>query len=130
MHLMQFAALFAVLGHMFPLWLRFRGGKGVATALGAYLAINPFSVVGALTVFIIVVAVSKYVSLGSIIASAVFPVMLFERYDPKAIWPAALVSLLIILKHHENIRRLLSGTEDKFGEKNPPAPPDAVEKQA
>jgi acyl phosphate:glycerol-3-phosphate acyltransferase len=131
-HVMQFAVLLAVLGHMFPPWLGFKGGKGVATALGGFLAVNPFVVIITAIAFFIVVAVSRYVSLGSILAAILFPILLhFTDWAPAvAVWPTALVSLLIILKHHQNVRRLLAGTESKFGGKKSVPPPDAMEKQA
>jgi len=113
--------LFAVIGHMFPAWLKFRGGKGVATGLGAFVVLAPKAVLIAVAIFIAVVALFRYVSLGSIIAVAVFPltVWLVGQFYPS---PAALAvisfsCLLIIVKHYENIRRLLAGTESRLGAK-------------
>jgi acyl phosphate:glycerol-3-phosphate acyltransferase len=116
---MSFAALFAVLGHMFPVWLKFRGGKGVATGLGAFAVIVPKAVLIAATIFVSVLLVFRYVSLASIVATAALPIVIwFLRAYGKA-WLAlaftSLVSLLIVMKHHENIRRLLAGTESRFG---------------
>jgi glycerol-3-phosphate acyltransferase PlsY len=115
------AALFAVLGHMFPVWLRFRGGKGVATGLGSFVVIAPKAVLIAAGVFMVVVAVFRYVSLGSIVAVAVFPFMAWfiGRFHapPLGLAMISFASLLIILKHHENIRRLLAGTESRVGAK-------------
>jgi len=136
------AALFAVLGHMYPAWLRFRGGKGVATAAGAFLVISPGALGIALVVFLVVVAVFRYVSLGSIISAALFPGALALAASPNwHIYPyisyviAAIIAALIILKHHANIRRLFAGTEPKLGAKPPtftqtPPSPDQMEKRA
>ena len=112
------AALCAILGHVFPVWLRFRGGKGVATAVGAFVALAPQAILVVLAIFLIIVAVFRYVSLGSIIASAIFPVLAFFLYRGKSS-PAGLAvmlgaSLLIIFKHRANIRRLLNGTENRL----------------
>jgi glycerol-3-phosphate acyltransferase PlsY len=113
------AALFAVLGHMFPVWLRFRGGKGVATGFGVFLVAAPLAALASITVFALVFAISRFVSLASIIGAAVFPI--FAWYFVHGEKPAffimvqAIVAFLIIAKHHQNIRRLLSGTESRFG---------------
>ncbi len=118
---MSMAALFAILGHMYPVWLRFRGGKGVATALGSFLVIAPKAVLIAAGIFIVVVLVTRYVSLGSILAVASFPLLVYEMHAygraPVALGFMSASSLLIIAKHHENIRRLLAGTESRFGKK-------------
>jgi len=133
---MALAAFCAVLGHIFPIWLKFKGGKGVATAVGAFALISPSAVFVALFAFVIVVAATRYVSLGSMIGSAVFVVAwgvkVIPPYFPitNTLILSAATSILIILKHHENIRRLLAGTENKFGGKKSVPPPDAVEKQA
>lgn len=115
------AALFAVVGHMFPIWLKFRGGKGVATALGSFLLIAPKAVLVAAVVFVIIVAVTRYVSLGSILAVAVFPIAVWRlhyyRSERVCLLFIATASVLIIVKHHQNIRRLLAGTENRFGSK-------------
>ena len=113
------AALFAVLGHMFPVWLRFRGGKGVATGFGVFLVAAPWAALSAITVFAIVCALTRYVSLASILGAASFPV--FAWFMVKGERPVffigvqAAVALLIIVKHHPNIRRLLAGNEHRFG---------------
>jgi glycerol-3-phosphate acyltransferase PlsY len=116
------AALFAVAGHMFPIWLKFRGGKGVATGLGAFLMISPKAVLFSAAIFIILVLVFRYVSLGSITAVAAFPniALVLHEYGNVAL---ALVlmsfaSVLIVVKHHANIRRLLAGTENRLGSKH------------
>ncbi len=115
------AALFAVVGHMFPVWLGFRGGKGVATGLGSFAVIAPPAVLIAAGVFVVLVGAFRYVSLGSIVAVATFPVgaWFLRRYGdaPEALALMTLAAALIIAKHHENIRRLLSGTENRLGAK-------------
>ena len=114
-----FAALFAVLGHMFPVWLKFRGGKGVATGFGVFLVAAPWAALAAITLFAIVFAITRYVSLASIIGAASFPVFAWfmVRGEKPAFFVAAqaIVALLIIVKHHPNIRRLLAGNEHRFG---------------
>jgi glycerol-3-phosphate acyltransferase PlsY len=113
------AALCAVLGHMFTPWLNFRGGKGVATGFGVFLVAAPLAALSAIALFAVIFALSRYVSLGSILAAASFPV--FAWFMVKGDRPAfflfvqAAVALLIIIKHHQNIRRLLAGTESRFG---------------
>lgn len=112
------AALCAVLGHMFPLWLRFRGGKGVATGFGVFLVAAPLSALAAITVFAIVLGLSRYVSLASVLGSASFPLFawLLVRGERPAFYIAVqfIVAGLIIVKHHQNIGRLLRGTESRF----------------
>ena len=116
-------ALCAVLGHMFTPWLKFRGGKGVATGFGVFLVAAPWAALAAITVFAIVLAFTRYVSLGSILGAASFPV--FAWYLVKGDRPLffltvqVAVALLIIVKHHQNIRRLLGGTESRFGVNKP-----------
>jgi acyl phosphate:glycerol-3-phosphate acyltransferase len=118
------AALFCVLGHMFPVWLKFKGGKGVATGFGVFLVASPIAALAAIAVFFVVLAVSRYVSLSSIIAAACFP--LFAWISTRNEHPPAFfigvqiaVSLLIILKHHQNIARLFAGKEHRFGARQP-----------
>ena len=113
------AALCAVLGHMFPIWLHFRGGKGVATGFGVFLFAAPWAALSAISVFFIVLFLSRYVSLASILAAACFPVfawfMVIGPRPPFYIAVQCAVALLIIIKHHQNVRRLLGGTESRFG---------------
>jgi glycerol-3-phosphate acyltransferase PlsY len=117
------AALSAVLGHMFPVWLRFRGGKGVATGFGVFLVAAPLAALAAIAVFGIILALTRFVSLASILAAASFPVfawLLVEGDRPPFYFAVQIaVALLIILKHHQNVRRLLAGTESRFGAKQP-----------
>jgi acyl phosphate:glycerol-3-phosphate acyltransferase len=111
------AALAAICGHVFPVWLRFRGGKGVATGLGSFLVLMPKSILLALAVFAAVVLAFRYISLASIIATASLPVLARLLGEAQTAAQVGLVlsgSLLIIVKHHQNIRRLLSGIEPKF----------------
>jgi glycerol-3-phosphate acyltransferase PlsY len=116
------AVVLAVAGHCFPVWLGFRGGKGVATGVGAFLALSPLAVACAGAVFILIVWTTRYVSLGSIMAAAVLPLCIWilssymkpaETFAP--LLTAAIVgATLIIFMHRANIGRLLSGTESKF----------------
>jgi glycerol-3-phosphate acyltransferase PlsY len=117
--LATFAALVAVLGHMFPVWLGFKGGKGVATGLGVFLALAPVAVLIAVALFLAIVIFTRYVSLGSILAAATFPVALWwlqrDLFPLPALAMCVAVALLVIVRHHQNIGRLLKGTESKFG---------------
>jgi glycerol-3-phosphate acyltransferase PlsY len=113
------AALFAVFGHMFPVWLGFHGGKGVATGFGVFLVAAPLGALAAITVFAIVLLLTRYVSVASILGAASFPVfawfLVHGDRPPFFIAVQCAVALLIILKHHQNIRRLLTGQESRFG---------------
>ena len=113
------AALCAILGHMFTVWLLFKGGKGVATAVGAFAALAPRAIVIALVLFVIVVALTRYISLGSMVAAAAFPLLVWwlnpaERTTVPILFLIAASSLLIIVRHKDNIRRLLTGTENRW----------------
>src|SRR4051812_28172952 len=115
------AAIFAILGHMYPVWLKFKGGKGVATGVGVFLALAPMAVGLVLVLFFVVVWCSRYVSLGSIVATAALPILawaLYRRSVSQIVFvAAAFAAFMIIAKHHQNIRRLLAGTEHRLGEK-------------
>jgi glycerol-3-phosphate acyltransferase PlsY len=117
---MMVAALAAILGHLFPVWLDFRGGRGVATGAGVFLPICWTAVVAALVVWLVVVAFWRYVSLGSIAAAAALPLLTYLLYAPGHAPPhsvsigTALAAVLIIWKHRPNIERLTAGTEDRF----------------
>jgi glycerol-3-phosphate acyltransferase PlsY len=121
LRLMSLAAICAVLGHVFPVWLRFKGGKGVATALGAFCVLFPKVILVSLVIFILVVAITRYVSLGSILGAIAFPVAAYfmQNADWLSLFLASGVSLIIVLKHHQNISRLLAGTENRFGGSKP-----------
>jgi glycerol-3-phosphate acyltransferase PlsY len=116
------AALFAIIGHCCPVWLKFKGGKGVATGVGAFAALAPKAVLLALIVFVAVLILSRYVSLASITASAIFPIAAYWLHPD--LRSASLMILLIagpaliIAKHHDNIRRLVAGTESRIGAKS------------
>jgi glycerol-3-phosphate acyltransferase PlsY len=112
------AALTAILGHMFPVWLEFRGGKGVATGFGSFLIVAPKTILVAVAIFLALVAAFRYVSLGSMIAVASLPLVAWAlgdgRATPGMLLSMAAASIFIIAKHHGNIRRLLAGTEKRF----------------
>ena len=127
------AAVAAVVGRVFPVWLGFRGGKGVASALGVFLALTWPSGLAIFLVFLVVFAMTRYVSLASIAGSATFPLFGFYFVKPwthMVVFGFLFIPLLVIVKHHENIRRLLSGTESRFGSgsKSGPGPGTATGK--
>jgi glycerol-3-phosphate acyltransferase PlsY len=108
----------AVLGHMFPVYLGFKGGKGVATGLGVFLYLSPLAILITLLLFLGIVAFSGFVSAGSLLASALFPLWLyFFDASPQVILSAAIIAGLIWVKHHENIGRLLRGDEKSWKKK-------------
>ena len=117
---MTIAALAALLGHCFPVWLKFRGGKGVATAAGVFLILSPLALLGSVMVFILVVAFWRYVSLASISAAASMPLLVYLLWAPHHAPPLAVTfgalaaAVLIIYKHDANIQRLVEGEEPKF----------------
>jgi glycerol-3-phosphate acyltransferase PlsY len=118
--IMTTAALFAVIGHLFPIWLKFRGGKGVATSLGAFVLITPKSILCMVAIFILLAVAFRYVSLGSIAVAAAFPLLawaLGEYHEPTELLIIAIVSTLVIWKHRQNINRLTHGTESRIGSK-------------
>jgi len=123
------AALAAIVGHILPVFLRFRGGKGVATGVGVYLALAPYSVLTTLVLWAVIVHRTRYVSLGSIIATAAVPVWTLIYYGllfpSKHLTAMLIVAIggcaLIVAKHHENIRRLINGTENRVGGRVGPA---------
>lgn len=113
------AAVFAVLGHCFPVWLAFRGGKGVATGVGVFLALAPVQVGLVLVIFAAIVGIWRYISLGSILATAAFPFLVhFMSHAPfPIVLGAAGAAVVIIASHHANIRRLLRGRENRLGKR-------------
>jgi len=112
-------AVVAVVGHMFPVWLRFHGGKGVATGAGAFLALDPLALAAGLIVFAMVIILTRFVSLASILSTASIPLFLrFLSHAP--FWTINLsivIAILIIVKHHSNIARLAQGRERRMGER-------------
>jgi len=116
------AGLAAVAGHVWPLFARFRGGKGVATACGVFLGLSPLATLAAAAVWCVLVGATRIVSLGSLSAALVLPwgVMLEARRAGTAqasalVWAAAAVAALIVVRHRSNVRRLVTGTESRFG---------------
>ncbi len=113
------AGLAAILGHVFPLFYGFRGGKGVATAVGAFLVLTPWATLVCVGIFVLVVATTRYVSLASVVAMVMLPPiagLLFRAPRPIVI-AAAIAAVVILLKHAENLRRLAAGEERKLGKK-------------
>ena len=109
------AAIAALVGHMFPVWLGFRGGKGVATGVGIFLVLAPIALLCAGVIFVAIVALTRYVSLGSIIAAILIPVFVWLLSDLRPLLTAAIVgAALIVFAHRGNIQRLVSGTESRI----------------
>ncbi len=123
-HLRVFCGLAAIVGHMFPCWLRFRGGKGVATALGVVIVLSPIASAIAAGVFAVTVALSRIVSLSSMLAASSYAVVALWQLWPAPFsgdtWSQGLFSvaipLLIVLRHRSNLKRLLRGEEPRFGQ--------------
>jgi glycerol-3-phosphate acyltransferase PlsY len=117
---MIFAGVAALLGHCFPVWLKFKGGKGVATALGVYLALCPLAALAALVLFVLVVAFWRFVSLGSLAAAAAMPLLIYFLWAPGHAPPLVITlgtlfaAILIFYKHDANLQRLVDGTEPKY----------------
>jgi len=120
--LVGLSALIAIAGHMFPIWLKFRGGKGVATGLGAFILLAPWAIVVTMVVFATVAAISRRISLASIVAVAVFPlagwILNPGETRPMLAFTAG-ASILITAKHHGNIARLIAGTEPQIQWRRP-----------
>jgi acyl phosphate:glycerol-3-phosphate acyltransferase len=118
-HLAILAGLFVILGHMFPVWLHFKGGKGVATAFGVFLALCPLAALAALGLWIAVVLLTRYVSLASILAAVVLPFLTLwlspGRYGYASGAAVFVCCWIVIVKHRQNIVRLIQGTEHGFG---------------
>ncbi len=116
------AGVAAIVGHMFPIWLRFRGGKGVATGVGIFLVLAPMAIALAGVIFLMVVIATRFVSLGSMLAAISIPLLiwgqhLYVRPNPEfmpTLAAAIVIALLIIFAHHANIKRLVGGTESRF----------------
>jgi acyl phosphate:glycerol-3-phosphate acyltransferase len=115
-----FGGLIAVLAHMFPVWLRFHGGKGVAAAAGVIAALDPIVMAGAILVFAIVLLAFRYVSMASIVTAAAIPLLFRFLADGAPFWRIVMsiaIAVAVILKHHTNIARMVQGTERKIGQK-------------
>jgi acyl phosphate:glycerol-3-phosphate acyltransferase len=114
------AALFAILGHMFSIWLKFHGGKGVATGLGSFVIIAPKAILAVVCIFVVLVFAFRYVSLASIAGVALFPVLaiFLDGNSPKMLTVMGIAAILIVARHHENIRRLIAGTESRFSSRH------------
>jgi glycerol-3-phosphate acyltransferase PlsY len=124
--LLGMAALFAVMGHCFSPYLAFKGGKGVATTLGAFLALHPLPALVCLGVWILAVAVTRYVSLGSMVAVGIAPIVFYMAAPSEGadiIVILAALALLVIGRHNDNLERLLRGTENRIGRKRGTAEP-------
>jgi acyl phosphate:glycerol-3-phosphate acyltransferase len=117
-----FAGGAAILGHLFPVWLKFKGGKGVATTLGTLIAANWMVGIGACLVWLLVALVFRYSSLAALIAVAAAPFLALWLGTLPQVWLAAFAAVLVWIRHHENIRRLLKGEEPKIGKKKEAAP--------
>ena len=112
------AMLAVVVGHCYPVWLKFRGGKGVAAGFGAFLVIAPLSALAALGVWFVVLVVSRWVAMASMVASAVFPmaIKLIDEPDLVTLISVSAAAVLIIFRHSSNIRKMLAGGEAKIGD--------------
>ncbi len=114
--------LAVIVGHIFPIFAQFRGGKGVATAMGVLVATFPWAALGCMVIFMIIVFATRYVSLGSILGALAFPIQLTfnlwnDDADKYTIGFSWLIFLILAIMHRQNIQRLLKGTESKFGAK-------------
>lgn len=113
---MAAAGLAAIVGHVFPVWLRFRGGKGVATACGVFSVLTPVAVGPALAVFLGSVWMTRYISVGSILASVALPPIAYATGSPMPVLAVAMIaSMLILVRHRTNLARVLAGTEQRIG---------------
>jgi glycerol-3-phosphate acyltransferase PlsY len=109
------ASAVAIIGHCYPVYLKFRGGKGIATALGIFLVISPLTVLGALVVFVLAVATTRYISLGSVLAALAAPLLVLMLGHPQPIFLSTLfIATLVVWRHRSNISRLMDGSENRF----------------
>ena len=108
--------VFAILGHSLPVWLSFKGGKGVATSTGVFLALAPVAVLIAAVVVLTIIGVTHYVSLGSLVGALLLPAMIFFLEGMGPVFYLSIgAALFVIIRHRANVKRLLNGTENKFG---------------
>ena len=110
------AGLAAIIGHIYPVWLRFRGGKGVATACGVFAVLTPLALPPALAVFVAVVWMTKYISLGSVVATIALPPLAYALGSPApSVLAAFAAAIVIVFGHRSNVWRLRTGTEPRLG---------------
>ncbi len=110
-------ALAAVLGHLWPIFFGFKGGKGVATTIGVLLALNIWVGLAVVATWLVIAALFRYSSLASLVASILSPLYAYLLFDHQAYLPLTVMALLVVIRHHANIARLLQGTESKIGQK-------------
>jgi len=117
---LMLAGIAALLGHCFPVWLKFKGGKGVATALGVFVMLSPLAALGGVLFFLAVILLWRYVSLGSVSAAAAMPLLVYFLWAPGHAPPLVVIfgtlfaAALVVVKHDANLQRLVDGTEPKF----------------
>lgn len=109
------AAVAAVLGHMYPLWLRFQGGKGVATGLGAFAPLVPKAALATIGAFLFTLIATRYVSIGSIVGAVTLAALAFVFGSPAVAWAATLTAVLVVVRHRSNLKRLQDGSERRAG---------------
>jgi len=110
------AGVAAIVGHIYPVWIRFRGGKGVATACGAFSILTPFAIPPLLVIFLITVTLTKYISLGSMVVTIALPPLAYATGSPApAVVAASVAAVIIVVRHRSNLLRLRTGTERRFG---------------
>ncbi|MEO8201247.1 MAG: glycerol-3-phosphate 1-O-acyltransferase PlsY [Gemmatimonadota bacterium] len=119
-----FCGVAAIMGHVFSVFVKFKGGKGVATAAGVVLGLAPLALLVVVVVWAIVVKLSGYVSLGSVIAASLFPLAaeLLHPSRPEPLWFDIALAGFLVFKHRSNIQRLINGTENRFGNRHRPEP--------
>ncbi len=111
------SALAVVCGHNWSVFMRFRGGKGVATSYGAMLAISPLMTLASMVFYIIILLVTRYVSIASMLGVCLFPILMLMTDNMSGLWLGILLSVSVVYKHRENIRKLLNGRENRLGTK-------------
>nr|WP_314277168.1 glycerol-3-phosphate 1-O-acyltransferase PlsY [uncultured Peptostreptococcus sp.] len=109
------SALAVVCGHNWSIFMRFKGGKGVATSYGTMLVISPLMTLASISFYLVILVVTRYVSIASILGVSLFPILMVLANDMSGIWLGILLSISVIYKHRDNIRRLIDGSENKLG---------------